>query len=158
MDFLKILELLERHEVQFIVVGGVGAVLQGAPINTFDLDIVHARDARNVERLESALIELGAYYRAQPSRRLRPARSHLESPGRQNLITNLGPLDVLGSIGHGRTYESLVEYTVPMRAGAASVLVLDLATLIAAKEETAGEKDRAVLPLLKAALARRDGG
>lgn len=36
--------MLAGHGVDFIVVGGVAAVLGGAPISTFDLDIVHARD------------------------------------------------------------------------------------------------------------------
>ena len=42
-DLLVLLKTLIWHEVEFIVVGGVGAVLQGAPLSTFDLDIVHLR-------------------------------------------------------------------------------------------------------------------
>ncbi len=38
------LEVLVRHDVTFIVVGGVCATFHGAPIMTFDLDIVHRRD------------------------------------------------------------------------------------------------------------------
>lgn len=34
----EILELLNKYEVEYIVVGGVAAVIQGAPITTFDLD------------------------------------------------------------------------------------------------------------------------
>ena len=47
-DFLAILRVLNNHGVDFIVVGGVAAVLEGAPISTFDLDVVHARTAGNV--------------------------------------------------------------------------------------------------------------
>lgn len=39
-DFFGIFETLITHDVVFIVVGGVCAVLNGAPINTFDLDVV----------------------------------------------------------------------------------------------------------------------
>jgi hypothetical protein len=49
--------------VDFIVVGGVGAVLQGAPISTFDLDRVHPRTRKNVDRLMVALELLDARYR-----------------------------------------------------------------------------------------------
>jgi hypothetical protein len=38
--YLDILEALARHQVEHIVVGGVAAILEGAPISTFDLDIV----------------------------------------------------------------------------------------------------------------------
>ena len=51
-DFQEILILLARFGVAFVVVGGVGAVLQGAPINnTFELGIVYQRDPDNIERL-----------------------------------------------------------------------------------------------------------
>lgn len=60
-DFLAILKILAAHEVEFIVVGGVSAVLQGAPIATFGLDLVHSREPRNIARLIEALKELGAY-------------------------------------------------------------------------------------------------
>jgi hypothetical protein len=40
-------------------------------------------------------------------------------------------------------------------AEAVTVPVLELSALIAAKEETAGEKDRAVLPILRQTLRER---
>ena len=92
------LRVLHRHHVDFIVVGGVCAVLHGAPVDTFDLDIVHSRDTANLDRLLGALDELGAHYRR---RDLKPGRSHLQSPGHQLLDTRFGPLDVLGEIGSG---------------------------------------------------------
>ncbi|HEY4104728.1 MAG TPA: hypothetical protein VGM44_12595, partial [Polyangiaceae bacterium] len=64
--FLKVIEVLTRHQVAFIVVGGVAAVLQRVPINTQDIDVVHDRSAENVERLIAALTELEAVYRDDP--------------------------------------------------------------------------------------------
>ncbi len=40
--FLDILGVLSRHDVEFIVVGGVAAVLEGAPVSTFDVGIMPA--------------------------------------------------------------------------------------------------------------------
>ena len=37
----QLLEILQHHKVEFILVGGTAAVLQGAPLMTFDVDIVH---------------------------------------------------------------------------------------------------------------------
>ena len=73
--FLEILRTLVRHKVEFIVVGGISAVLQGAPVTTFDLDVLHARDPENILRLLAACEELDAVYRAQPERQLRPRSS-----------------------------------------------------------------------------------
>jgi hypothetical protein len=139
--------------VEFLIVGGVAAVLQGAPINTFDLDVVHSTDPANVSRALAALQELDAIYRAQPDLRLRPAASHLSSAGHQLLITRLGPLDLLGSIGKGRTYPDLLTHTTEMKVGPSlSIRVLDLETQIVVKEEVGGEKDQAALPILRRTL------
>ena len=154
--FLEILKLLTRYRVDFIVVGGVSAVLHGAPVTTFDLDVVHARDRENIARLLSALDELDAVYRIQPERRLRPAESHLASPGHQLLLTKFGPLDVLGMIGKSRTWEDLRAYTQTMEIEPDMVVrVLNLEMLIAVKEELGFPKDIAVLPVLRQALKER---
>ena len=62
-DFLAILQTLTEHQVDSIVVGGIGAVLQGAPVSTFDLDVVHSRTTDNVDRLLATLKALNARYR-----------------------------------------------------------------------------------------------
>lgn len=62
-DFLEILKILVSNEVDFIVIGGVCAVLHGAPVTTFDLDLVHSRVPDNLDRLILSLHALDAYYR-----------------------------------------------------------------------------------------------
>jgi hypothetical protein len=155
-NFEAILQVLVDHEVDFIVVGGVSAVLHGAPVHTFDLDVVHSRAPENLDRLLAALRVLDAYYREQPSRRLRPDRSHLISAGHQLLMTRYGPLDLLGTVTGNRGYEDLVGHTVdqPLEAGQ-RIQLLDLPTLILLKEETGREKDKAVLPLLRRTLEEK---
>jgi predicted nucleotidyltransferase len=148
---LEILRTLTGRQVEFIVVGGVAAVAAGAPINTFDLDIVHAGTADNVTRLLDALGDLDAKYRHRPE--FRPGESHLSGRGHQLLATRLGPLDVLGSIGKGHTYSDLLPHTVEIEfAPGFRCRVLDLETQIAIKEEIGGEKDLAVLPILRRTL------
>ncbi len=63
-DFGIILDTLTRHEVDFIVVGGVCAVLLGAPVTTFDLDIVHSRKKDNLEKLNTAFESIDAIIEA----------------------------------------------------------------------------------------------
>jgi hypothetical protein len=155
-DFAALLGVLSRRDVAFLVVGGVGAALQGAPISTFDLDIVHARDPENVTRLLGALQELEARYRARPDLDRGPDVSHLVSPGHQLLMTRFGPLDLLGAIGRGEGYAELRPHTVELELGTGlRVRVLDLETLIRIKDELGREKDRAVLPILRRTLLER---
>jgi hypothetical protein len=152
-NFVAILRQLKEAKVEFLVVGGVAAALNGAPVDTLDVDLVHARDFANIERLLPVLAALDAIFRLQPERRLRPAASHLTGPGHLNLLTRYGPLDLLGTIGRGLSYQDLLPHSIEMRIiDEVTVNVLDLATLIALKEELAGEKDRIMLPVLRRTL------
>jgi hypothetical protein len=155
--FREVLRILLTHSVDFIVVGGISAVLNGAPINTLDLDIVHSREPDNIARLLKALDELDAVYRDPGGRRLKPAESHLVSKGHQLLMTRFGPLDILGIIGRNLDYAALLPNTSEMMvADSLSVRVLHLATLIEIKEYLGTEKDRAVLPTLRRTLHERN--
>jgi predicted nucleotidyltransferase len=155
VDFLALLQTLAAHGVDFIVVGGVSAVLHGAPITTFDLDLVHSRAPDNIDRLLSALQDLGAYYRGQGERRLKPDRAHLISSGHQLLMTSFGPLDLLGTIGAHRSYDDLLEHTTELQVGGLRLRVLNLETLIEIKEEVGHEKDKAAIPILRRTLQEK---
>ncbi len=141
-DFLAILKVLGAHDVDFIVVGGVAAVLQGAPIATFDLDLVHSREPANIGRLMEALQELGAYYRGQGPRRIEPSASHLASPGHQLLLTAHGPLDLLGTIGKGRGYDALLGVADEIVVGPVRVRVLGLPALSKSARRNEGHAGR----------------
>ena len=155
-DFLVILRRLREHDVDFIVAGGICAALHGAPVATFDLDLVHLRTPDNLRRLLAALESLDSRSREPSSRRIKPDTSHLASAGHQLLITNFGLLDLLGTIGAGHDYEDLRSQVSEMEvAKGLTVLVLNLSTLIKTKEETGGEKDRAVLPTLRRTLEEK---
>jgi hypothetical protein len=152
--FAAILVELRRHRVDFIVVGGIAAWLEGVPGNTIDLDVVHSRTSDNIGRLLTALESLEAAYRARPE--LRPDVSHLASPGHQLLMTRFGPLDVLGMIGRSRTYDDLLPHTHELEVGEGlRVRVLNLETLIAVKEEVAGKRDLAMLPIMRRTLEEK---
>lgn len=148
MNYLALIETLVRHEVEFIVVGGVAAVLHGAPVVTFDLDVVHRRTPENIERLVEALTELEAVFRHHPAR-ITPKTSHLESPGHQLLSTRHGPIDVLGTIDDGSSYEDLVGQSHFMDISGHQVRVVDLGPLIEIKARAGRDKDLAVLPILR---------
>jgi hypothetical protein len=144
---------LAQSKVEFIVVGGLAAVLRGAPIQTYDVDIVYARNPENIRRLLGVLASLDAIFRIQPERRLRPTASHLSGSGHLNLITVQGPLDVLATIGTNLGFEDLIPHSSKMDVGGGiEIKVLDLETLIEIKEQLAGDKDVAVLPILRKTL------
>jgi hypothetical protein len=156
MGFERLLARLASAEVDFVVVGGVGAVLHGVPTTTFDLGIVHSRDEANRLRLFGVLEELEACYRQHLPRVLLPTMKDLDSDGHMLLMTIDGPLDVLGRVTGGHGYEELLAHSKPLvLESGTSVQVLDLEMLIRIKEETGREKDLAQLPLLRRTLEQR---
>ena len=154
-DFLEILRTLSEYKVDFIVVGGVCAVLHGAPMTTFDLDVVHSRSADNLERLLSALHTLDAYYRDRPGQRLQPKLSHLASPGHQLFLTRFGPLEILGTIGNSLSYSDLITGTVQLQLDDLELRMLTLESLIETKRAAGRDKDKAVLALLNQTLKEK---
>lgn len=155
LDFLEILKVLSKHEVDYIVVGGVCAVLHGAPVTTFDLVIVHSRSRHNLTNLMAALKELDAYYRESKEKILKPKLSHLASTGHHLLITKSGPLDLLGTIGISHTYSDLLSLTVDLNVSELQVRILELETLIKVKKETITEKDKIIIPILQRTLEEK---
>jgi predicted nucleotidyltransferase len=150
-------ELVEAN-VEFIVVGGMAAVMLGAPVVTLDLDIVHRRTPENVARLLAWLLAHDAYNRFDlANRRLPPKEDALLGRGHINLQTDLGKLDVLCELGEGQGYDELLADTVTVDNGEISLRVLGLRRLIVEKARAGRPKDRAVLPVLIATLDEQTG-
>ena len=154
-QYRAILEILERQGIRHIVVGGVCAVAHGAPITTFDLDVVHLRTSENIDRILAALTEMQAFHREPGERRLAPQRLALEGTGPCLFTTKFGSLDFIGAVS-GKEYPELLSHTVELvLGGGLKIRILDLETLIEVKAEAGRPKDMAVLPILRQTLAER---
>lgn len=154
-QIIEIFRVLDDHRVEFIIVGGVCAVLHGAPITTFDLDLVHSRTPINLKLLMNALMDLNAFYRGHP-KQLKPDVESLASPGHHLLITRFGPLDLLGTIEKDLGYADLIGHSEEIQIENLAFRILSLEYLIEIKEETSREKDRLILPILKHTLKERE--
>jgi hypothetical protein len=143
---------------EFVVVGGLAAVAQGAPLATLDLDIVHRRTPENVGRLVLLLERLHARYRGRLGGAPLPIdRAALLGPGHSLFMTDLGPLDLLGAIEEGLDHEHLLPRSRSATIAGQLVYVLDLAEIVRLKRASTHAKDRAMLPVLEETLRRRGG-
>lgn len=125
------LEALLRHCVDFVVVGSIAGLAYGSAYPTYDLDLAYARDARNLNRLDSALAELGAM--DGPMRMKGPNIS---------VETSHGRLDILGEIPGIRNYEELRRDSHSERIAGVSVRIASLDHLIAMKRASRQRKDQ----------------
>jgi hypothetical protein len=153
-SFREILELLNKFDVEYIVVGGVAAVIQGAPVTTFDIDTLVRVNDVNAARLERALNELDARFREHQGS-LRPTKKDILAGGHLLLMTRAGPLDVLGFIGDMDRYEDLITGSTPIKMAGGIINILNLEELIRQKKATNRPKDRATIELLEEVLQIR---
>jgi len=154
-DFFELFRALNSAEVEHVVVGGVAAILEGAPIATLDLDIVYRPDRDNLQRLVTLLDKLEARYRDPARREIRPTVDRLENNEVNLLNTNLGPLDAMQRIGASWSWDDVVERSHVVQVGGLEVRVLDLASIIESKLVADRDKDRAMLPVLRRTLEEK---
>ena len=58
-DLERLRDVLKKHDVEYLFLGKIGAVLQGYPDTTQDADLFVAKDPKNARQLTAALRELG---------------------------------------------------------------------------------------------------
>jgi hypothetical protein len=153
-ELATLLERLRIAGVEFVLVGGLAAVSQGAPVTTFDVDIVHRLDEENVARLLELLRTINARHRGQGDRTLRPTATELMAGGHCLLMTDLGPLDVLGQIEGGRRYQDLLGDAVEVAFRGRTIRVAKLELLVELKRQSDLPEDRERLAVLEATLRR----
>jgi hypothetical protein len=148
----EILKGLLEEKIDFILVGGLAAVIQGAPFTTMDVDIVHSQSSENIDKLRAFLKSVGAVHRRFDDKLIKPKESDLSGKGHVLLATRNGPLNVLAVIEEGQSYDDLLEHTVNIRFRGHTLQVLDLKTLIELKTSSTDPIDKQRLPVLRETL------
>ena len=159
LDLNRLLEVLVRHDVDFVVVGGSAAGFLGTSRLTEDANCVVSRERANLERLASALRELHARLRvarmSDEEAKALPVKIDgvmLETTGNSTWTTDAGPFDVLAELkdveGLPVLYEELLSRSMVVRGDGFVVHVASVDDIIAAKTFANRDKDREALPEL----------
>jgi hypothetical protein len=155
-DFEKLIALLVDNEVSFIMVGGAAATAHGSARLTLYLDIVYARENQNLENIFRALKDIEPYLRgAPPGLPFDWSVATLKNGLNFTLVTSFGPLDLLGEIVGGGTYEQLKPHTIKIRVFGIECLCLSLERLIAVKRAAGRPKDFEAIAELEEILRER---
>lgn len=155
--------VLDAHDVDYVLVGGLAGVLHGSTAMTNDADIVPAGDRDNLERLAAALRDLDARLRSPDTPEGVPFDPHpelLASMATLNTTTRCGDLDATFAPSGLTGYDDLAEGSVEFDIAGFRVRVASLADIISSKEAADRPKDRATLPILRALdeeIRREDG-
>jgi hypothetical protein len=132
---------LHRHNVRYVVIGGIASVLYGVPRATFDLDVLILPDEENARHLLDALLEAGL------------STASLTSPEKvvQNEITVFNDrvrIDVQTSTP-GLTFENAWRRKTTMSYQGQDFYVVSKADLIASKRGAGREIDLEDVRLLE---------
>lgn len=154
-----IFEVLVRHSVDFVVIGGLAGIIHGSNQVTFDVDIVPDADTENLTRLSAALVELEARVR-HPDIPEGLAFAHdavsLAAAIFWNLTTPYGDLDISFTPAGTSGFADLVVDAERSNVFAVEVRVASLADVIRSKSAANRNKDKLALPALREALAQQE--
>jgi hypothetical protein len=159
-DPSPIFTVLNRHGVEFVVVGGYAARLYGARRPTTDADVTPNTTFDNLKRLAAALRELCARIRSDAAPDGLPfdtSAEALRGISMLNLTTPFGDLDLTFTpAGFPAGYDQLISHAVAHVVNSLTIQVAALQDIITSKTEAGRQKDILALPELLE-LAERVG-
>jgi hypothetical protein len=161
LDLPRILEVLHRNKVAYILIGGLAAVYHGSPFPTEDVDITPETDRRNLDKLAIALRELNARVRTDSEPSGLPFRCDgeaLAAAETWNLTTDAGDLDVSFNPSGTSGYRDLRRDAAQVELYGVSVRIASLGDVIRSKQAANRPKDQRMLPTLREMLAQRRSG
>jgi hypothetical protein len=149
----EIFATLSEYRVNYVVIGGLAAVLHGSPTITADADVCAERTPDNLKRLAKALKALNGRVRTatEPDGvRFAPDVTLLGRMRVLILTTDFGDLDLTFEPAGFAGYEELAEHAIEVPIGGTAVHVAALDDVIRSKEVANRPKDHATLPVLYA--------
>lgn len=157
LDAGSVVRVLNKHQVEFVVIGGMAALIHDLPVPaTVDIDVTPSRQRANLERLAAAFDELEAgLYSAEESGTWFP-RVPVENWAQYDnlhLMTRFGPVDVVfAPDGAPGGFSDLVTSAVKIDFAEERVLVITPATWETLKRASGRAKDLAHLDSYYAAI------
>lgn len=156
LDVARLFEVLDRHKVVYVLIGGLAAVYHGSPFATEDVDITPECSRGNLVNLAAALRELKAQIRTQSEPDGIPFvcdADALAAAQTWNLTTDAGDLDLAFTPCGTQGYPDLRTDAERARLYEATVQVASLSDVIRSKQAANRPKDQRVLPTLRDILA-----
>jgi predicted nucleotidyltransferase len=155
-DFQKLIPIMVKGRVKFIIIGGVAAIVHGSARATFDLDVVYSRKPDNIRHLVQSLKPFSPYLRDAPDGLPFVFDQETVQKGLNfTLTTQLGNLDLLGEVIGGGTYEDLQPSSDKIEVFGTRCFCLGLERLILVKRAAGRPKDFEAIAELETILEEK---
>ncbi|MDO8665406.1 MAG: nucleotidyltransferase [Gemmatimonadales bacterium] len=152
----QILQGLNEAGVDYVVVGGIAANVQGSPRLTQDVDICYDPSPENRERLAKRLAAWHAYMRGvEPGLPFYMDARTLRDVPVLTLVTDVGDLDVMDRVAGVGDYPEVLAASEAATVEGIPARALSLDALIASKKAAGRRKDLEALLELEALREER---
>lgn len=150
---LRICQILNEEEVEYVILGGFAAIVHGSPLPTKDIDILPSRQRENLDRLGRALTRMNAKIRISGE----PVPTKIDGaflasmPHMLNLVTDFGEMDLTFTpAGRAGDFDGWKQGATPELIDEnLYVLVASLDDIIDSKKSANRPKDQMALPYLE---------
>ncbi|MFO7900274.1 MAG: DUF6036 family nucleotidyltransferase [Planctomycetota bacterium] len=144
-DFVDLLELFEKHDVRYLIIGGLAFIYHAKPRATKDMDIFVDPSPDNIGRANEALTEFGSPWLIEPGDREQIVQIGV-APDRVDLLLKLDGIP---------DFDSAWAERVRDRYGSTEVNWLSLDDLIRSKEAIDHPRHREDVRTLRKLKERR---
>jgi hypothetical protein len=158
LDPERLIRVLARHRVRYVLIGALAARLQGFPRLTADADITPDRSPDNLEHLAAALRELEARVYTESVPEGLPfdcSSSALARAPLWNLVTSAGRLDVAFVPSGTEGFADLSRDAVRFEVFGVELFAASLSDIVRSKEAADRPQDRQDVVVLRAMLRRK---
>jgi hypothetical protein len=140
-----LLQVLDRHAVDVIVIGGIAGIVHGSAFTTFDFDVLYARDEQNLEKMAAALIDLRVTLRGAPTDLPFQLDARTLAAGCNfTFSSEYGGFDILGEAAGMRRYKQMRDDAKVETVWGIQVRVASVDDLIRMKRAAGRPKDKAM--------------
>lgn len=152
----KLLKALYDQSVEYVIIGGAAAVLQGSAYVTADLDVCYSGEKENLKKVATALAPSNPSLRGAPKNLpFQLDADTLKAGLNFTLTTDLGDLDLLGEVAGLGGFVEVLSFSEELEIFGIRCKVLTLEGLIKTKRAIGRAKDLRLLPELEALLEIR---
>jgi len=154
----RIIKILAKHNVQYVLIGALAARLQGFPRLTADADITPVFDSENLNQLAKALTKLDAHVFTESVPKglaFECTAENLQQANLWNFVTSAGRLDVAFEPAGTTGYDDLISNAVKFEVYGTDLYAASLEDILRSKKAADRPQDRQDIIILREIIRRR---
>lgn len=159
LDPTRVFETLNRHGVDYLVIGGFAVIAHGHIRATKDIDLVASEQRENLERLAAALRELRARVRGVDGEHLPVDPTNpddLASGANWTMVTDAGWVDFMAEPPGAASYPQMRARSVQRRVRNVDIPIIGMDDLIRMKTAAGRPRDLADIAALTSTTSGED--